>query len=248
MADYLTNLGLLINNDLRHDWDACIGISGMEGTAKSTFGIQFCRKIDPEFKITPDRIAYRYENLVEKIYSLPKYSAILADEMGLVAFNRESMVKANRDFIKALMVCRDQNKALVYCIPNFWFSDPYVRNHRTTYWIHLPQVEVKGNRLRGFAKVRKKKENEWGETPYWQFIKSIRFEKLPDHIYAVYKEQKAAAIKKLIEETAEGKKDDIKNYRKELVFRARKIGYTQKEIGKLLDCSQQTIARIEAEA
>jgi len=229
----LTTLGLMINNDLRNDWDSVVSVTGMEGVAKSTFAIQLCAKIDKYFRLK-NNITYRYDNLVDKVYGLPKYAAIMADEMGLIAFSREAMTKANRDLVKALMVCRDQNKALVLCIPNFWFLDSYVRNHRTTYWIHLPQIEIKGNRIRGFAEVRRKKENRWGNEPYWQKLGVIRFDRLPEEIEKIYKEQKREAI---LKEIAESMIENDLNPRDKMIVEWAKDGKTDSMIAEMLPTS-----------
>lgn len=190
--DYLETLGQRIQRYLRQDWDALIAVDGMEGSGKSVLAMQLGLCIDSTFDL--DRVIYHYHQQHGIIKRTPRYGAVLDDEFGTDAFNREAMTRGNIHLVKNLMTCRRENKALIAAAPSFWVLDPYVRNHRCCIWIHVVHVVVKGNRIRGFAKIREPVPNEFGDSPFWKLTKLYRFKNLPKEVYDVYRQRKEEAL------------------------------------------------------
>ena len=179
---------------LHMDYDCPIVIDGMEGDGKSILGLKVSSMIDPHFRIDRQHIVFRYGNLKQSIYGLPPFSCIQHDEMGLSAFNRQAMTKFNIELVQALIVCRDQNKALVACVPSIWILDPYIKNHRARYWFHVYAVKYKDRPIRGFVQIREAIPNLWGEKPFWKLLGIYRYKNVNDEIESTYKELKRAAL------------------------------------------------------
>jgi len=225
---------------LHRDFDCPVVIDGMEGDGKSIFAIKICAGIDPHFKIDRAHIVFRFGNLKKGIYALPRYAAIQDDEIGLHAFNRQAMTKFNIELVQALIVCRDQNKALVCCVPSIWILDPYIKNHRAKYWFHVYTVEYKGLPIRGFVEVRKSVPNKWGEKPYWNLLGTYRFKNLPEDIRTVYKQLKHDALQEQVDDTHDSPQKD----RDAIILDALKRKIKGAEIGRVTGLSQQRISQI----
>jgi hypothetical protein len=194
--DYLKWKAEKIAQDLRNDWDAFIVIDGRERSGKSTLMLWLAMLIDPKF--TLDNIVYRGGDLLSKIYRLPKYSVVVHDELGLDAFTRDAMTKTSKELVKAMMVCGDQNKAFIACMPNYWWLDTYLRDHRTTLWIRVTSRQIHQNRVRGYAEVRIPTENKFGGTPFYRHEATYRFNMMLPNVYEAYKHQKQKAIRRQI--------------------------------------------------
>lgn len=255
--DYLETKAKKIRKDLRKDWDALIIIDGKERSGKSTLMLKLARLIDPDFKLT--NIVYRHGNLVDKIYSLPPYSVVVHDELGLDAFTRDAMSRTNKELVKAMMVCGDQNKCLIACMPNYWWLDTYLRDHRTSLWIRVTSVEYMGNRIRGFAKFRTPMENEWGGTPFFKLDHIYKFEHMEEKVYQKYKEQKQRIIRAaMVEDEPEDSTDSILRRMDELKIPRKtqaaimgkhpsNITRKHQELEKLRDCAPLNILYNEKE-
>lgn len=223
---------------LRNDWDCMIAITGKEGTGKSEFTLQLAKMIDPDFTLR--NVVYRFERTKKLLQTLPRYSAVQNDEFQLAALNRSALSKANVNLVRMLTTCRQYNQALLVDAPSFWILDAYVRNHRTAIWIHLPIIEVKGNRIRGFAKVRIPRENEFGEEPYFELISRFRFQAIPGEVHNAYREHKAAS---LLEEDSELEPKSEEEIRRDLLRELVEGGLKQNAIAKALGVHPSSISR-----
>jgi hypothetical protein len=235
---------LTIRQMLARDWDCAIAIDGFEGSGKSDLAMNLGKRVDPGFKIDRDHIVYRYGDLIDKIYKLPKRSVIQHDEFGISALNREAMTKANRDLVKAMMVCRDQNQCLLLCVPSIWALDPYVRNHRLRYWFHIADKEYRGLPVRGYVEIRKAKPNTWGDEPYWRLLGIIHTNPIPDDIYQAYKKLKREAILEQLKDGDSPRTALSLESRNASMKEARARGLTERRIADYWDLSQPTVHQI----
>lgn len=110
------------------DNDAIIVVAGGEGKGKSTVAIQACATMDWEFNI--DRVNLEPEDYIEDLALGKKAQAILYDEAATGLFSREAMRGINTTLTKTLQLIRSKNLILVFCIPNFFLLDKYIREHR----------------------------------------------------------------------------------------------------------------------
>ena len=189
---------------LHMDYDCPVVIDGMEGDGKSILALKVSSLIDPDFRLDRRHIVFRFGNLRKSIYGLPRFSCIQHDEMGLSAFNRQAMTKFNIELVQALIVCRDQNKALVACVPSIWILDPYIKNHRARYWFHVYVVEYKDRPIRGFVQIRKAVPNLWGEKPFWKLLGIYRFKNVNDEVGAAYRQLKHEALQEQADQKDDG--------------------------------------------
>lgn len=224
--DLLQRTANRIRKNLRQGWDAFIIIDGMERTGKSVLLLKLAKLIDYDF--TLNNVIYRQGKWKELIYSRPRYAAIGHDEFGLDAFSREAMTKHNRELVKTVMVCGNQNKALLACVPNFWWLDAYIKYHRVTLWIHVYHIEYMGERIRGFAKFREPIHNDFGKCPYFQYKFTYRFNNLDQKTYELYEAHKNRNIESLLNEEGDG--GNISPFRTQLIKAWHKDGLTQQEI------------------
>jgi ABC-type dipeptide/oligopeptide/nickel transport system ATPase component len=187
--DLLYRLALTIRMLLRTDWDCPIVVDGEEGSGKSMLALKLAMMIDHQFKIDKDHIVFRFGNLLDSIYNLKPLTAICHDEFGLSAFNRQAMTKRNIELVKAVMVCRDQNKALVLCVPSIWTLDNYIKFHRAKYWLHVYASPPAWNhpRQRGFVEIRSVVPRLWYEMPWYPLIGRYHFEPLAPEVYQDYR-------------------------------------------------------------
>jgi len=198
--DLLERFAMTVRTTLSHDWDCPIVIDGEEGTGKSMLALKVGALVDPRFKIDGRHIVFRYGSLLDSIYGLPPMSCIQHDEFGLTAFNREAMSKANKELVKALMVCRDQRKALTLCVPSIWALDPYVRNHRVKWWLHC--YHRPGSTTtppeRGYVEIYRVVPYLWAQQPWYSLRGRYHFLPLPPKVYGACKVLKREAIRKQV--------------------------------------------------
>lgn len=228
-----------IQNRLGDDGDAFIAIDGEEGSGKSSLMLRFAKMIDPKF--TLEQIVYRKGKLVEAVYKFGKGRVVAHDELGLDAYKRRAMSRSNVELKQASMVWRDQNKAILACIPSFWDLDPGLID-RTYLWIHVEMREKPDGHLeRGIAQFHYGKKSKWSRERNWDEVCEQRFEMVPPDVYAVYKQRKSDAIKEALEEENE---EEEKDWRIGLTQRMTELGYTQKEQAEILEVGRPRISQL----
>ncbi|MCD6417916.1 hypothetical protein J7M00_03935 [bacterium] len=67
----------------------------------------------------------------------PITSVIFMDEAFKDLLNRDAMKKVGKDMVKLVGQFRKFNYFWIVCFPNFSWLDPYFRNHRVEYYIHV---------------------------------------------------------------------------------------------------------------
>jgi hypothetical protein len=120
----------------KNDGDEFTVIAGLEGSGKSTLGIQLACIVDPTFNIS--RVCYEPGQFIKGIKKAERGQAFVLDEGNLFLFSRESMSDDNRIMLKLFALMRQKNLCVIICVPNFFTLDSYVRDHRTNtlIWLH----------------------------------------------------------------------------------------------------------------
>lgn len=243
--DLMDRTAQKIARRLDQDSDCVVGVDGTEGSGKSVFAMKIASRIGfhtgVPFTLDDDHVVYRQGRLVDALFRLPKKSAALDDEMIFAALNRNAMTRRNKELGQAVMVCRDQNKALVYCVPTIWYLDPIIRDHRTRYWFHVEERMYGDNLVRGFVECCEAKRSKFRTEPYWKLLYRYRFTKLSDPIYEHYRELKRKNIQ---EEVLNGNKDGGLKNRDDFIRDAVNRGISHATIGKVFDLSQQRISQL----
>ena len=153
---YLIYTAYKIQKRLRNDYDNLVLITGLEGSGKSTLGINFSSLIDEKFN--EDNVGIDEVKAFNLLRDSKKYSSVLLDEGGNLMFSREAMKTQNRDLMKLFMLMRARNLNIVVCIPNFYMVDSYIRQHRVNLLLH---VKERGE-YRLFTRDGIKDLNDWG--------------------------------------------------------------------------------------
>lgn len=136
--------------ELVDDWDHFTVITGREGSGKSTFAMQNASWVCPNFTLAnlkdtsadyQEALEKRNEDIIRrKAEGLPppEPMAIVFDE-GNELLSRESMKRHNIALQKTFIVQRRLHVFVIICVPNFFFLDPTVRQHRVRSLYHLYQ-------------------------------------------------------------------------------------------------------------
>lgn len=134
---------LICKRDLYKDGDHFMVVTGGEGKGKSTLAMNMCAWADPDFSL--DDIPYSIRGYMEIVKDrlqrfakgevLPPKS-ILLDEAALELFSREAMSESNKALAKLFMVQRCIHIFVCLCIPNFYFLDTMVKQHRVNTIVH----------------------------------------------------------------------------------------------------------------
>lgn len=128
--EWISELHWRTNND----YDTVIVIDGEEGSGKSNTGTQLALRLDPTFD--PDTTIYNHEDWAKRPAHKQK-NVLLIDEGGDLGFSRDWNVLANKELVKFMMVARQLNQTMIFCIPNIYWLDKYFREHRTRYRLHM---------------------------------------------------------------------------------------------------------------
>jgi predicted Zn-ribbon and HTH transcriptional regulator len=209
---------------LRKDWDLTIAVTGERGAGKSNLSIEAGTIIQEGNisnalmkKFITDRMLLAPTQ--EEVIAIHKekaqeYGVLVLDEAIRIAYNRESMKGSNIDMNKLYTVNRKENMCHILCIPMFYTLDPFWRNDRIKYWIHIydrgkavvfaqsdnPFTRDKWNlkynefSFRNFTMKNRRKEYEvedfeklsiYKRSP--NFLMSFTFPKINDDLLTYYK-------------------------------------------------------------
>jgi len=115
----------------------CFLIDGVEGSGKSTLGMQIAKYLSPNFSV--EHVCYTPEDFLEKIKRhnfLQKGDCILLDE-GFTVNSRASMSQMNREFLGVLSECRQKNLFLIIILPSFFDLDKNLALWRSRGLFHV---------------------------------------------------------------------------------------------------------------
>lgn len=119
-----------IYKNLQTDSDNFTVIVGVEGTGKSTFGINFCSTVSPSF--STKYICYEPEDFGKALEFADKGDSILMDEGMLFLFTRDALRGSSVNVLKIISIMRQKNVHLCICVPNWFTIDTYIREHRVS--------------------------------------------------------------------------------------------------------------------
>lgn len=203
---FIANVQRLVHED---NLDACIVVTGYEGSGKSTFALllsllfeaplDYQRLVDSEhteeelarivyegllksnFSVTK-QVAFDADHFLKLIISLVRGQVLLFDEAANGLLAREAMSMDNRVLTTAAMVARAKNLIWILCIPNFHNLDHYFRQFRVKIWIHI--------QTRGEAIFHIAKRNPYSEDVWWQIFMRVQFDRLAKSLWTPYETNK----------------------------------------------------------
>lgn len=138
MIETLEDLAKTIRNRVHNDKDAVIAITGYEGDGKSTLAIVLAKALDEHFSFDKNVLfSPTTEEIEGSIKNLPKYSVIIADEAIKAFYKKKHAGKMAIMLNIIYAICRQENKISILCIPRFCDLLEFFRNHRVFLWIHV---------------------------------------------------------------------------------------------------------------
>lgn len=220
-----------LSKRVKNDRDIVIGITGEEGSGKSTFMIQLGLAADPNFNVVKNLMySPSEEETRQKIEELPKYSFIGGDEAIKILYKLRWSSKIQIYLNMLFGVARQENKIVALLMPRFSDFNEMFRGHRIKNWIHVID--------RGTAVVFKGDWSPFTKDPWWfnenqkiikevgrgrktlladieykkkllsktrNFVEFLHFTDLPENIKNVYLENKAKQKYKGIDDFMEEK-------------------------------------------
>jgi len=137
----------ILKRRVHKDWDAVVGITGEEGSSKSTLaswlvyeGCLFEGLSEEEalkkfveytiFSPNQDRVQ-------EQITQSERYSIINADEAIKILYKQNWASPIQKFLNMFYALCRQENKISVLCMPRFLDFNEFFRNHRIKFWVHV---------------------------------------------------------------------------------------------------------------
>jgi len=132
-ADYCFDMKMIkfcyrVHKRLKQNKDMLIVNSGKEREGKTTLSFQEGAWISDNFN--NQFITFTFHELIKKLQTAPHFSTVIIDEGGESLYSADSLNKANKFLIKALMICGMRNLCLIVNIPNFHMLNSYIRFHR----------------------------------------------------------------------------------------------------------------------
>lgn len=135
---YPEHIGRVGRKRAKKHLDWFVGISGFEGSGKTTLAIECCAYTRKEFDIEKNIIyAPTNEEIQNKIVNMPKGSAFSVDEAIRVMYKYDWASKTNKFLDKLARMARKEEKVVFLCMPKFMeFSKAWLE-HRINFWIHI---------------------------------------------------------------------------------------------------------------
>jgi hypothetical protein len=137
----------VLKRRVKKDWDAVVGITGEEGSSKSTLASWFVylgclydglNEEDALKKFTDYTIfSPNKERVQEQITKSERYSIINADEAIKILYKQNWATPIQKFLNMFYALCRQENKVSILCMPRFLDFNEFFRNHRIKFWIHV---------------------------------------------------------------------------------------------------------------
>jgi hypothetical protein len=249
---YLKNVLEDLQSYVDKDWDGIGIIFGDEGDGKSSAAMMWAYCLDST--LTLERIVFTPEQFEEAVDQSKPNQAIIWDEADeITAHWASTMITTLKRRMKTM---RDKNLKVFLVTPTiFDIKDKYFAIGRTRFAIHVYAEGFERGYFRFFNKTRKKKLYLMGRKE-WDLRASKpnfigRFTKIPSGFpidYDEYKNKKQTSTIKLLDKNV-NRRDLRKTLRQGFVLGIytyvwEKFGYcmTQKELAKVIGCSQQQVS------
>lgn len=208
-----------ISNDFDNIW----AITGMEGSAKSTFVITnimtyICHVLGTSF--TVDNICFNVEELDKAIDTLPVGSVISLDEFVLMGSSDESMTRLQRLLRKKFTLIRKKRLFIFLVMPSIYMMNKYFAIARTRYLLHCVlegcargTVRYYGYGKKNYMVVNGRKHFTYDGFKYdrqFRFLDLRNNELVGQHIidWQEYEKKKDKALKSLGRDEQEVKEDN----------------------------------------
>ncbi len=116
------------------DQDRVFIVDGMEGSGKSTLGMQLAYCVDHSLSL--DNIVYSSKEFETKIRNLSQHSAVIFDEAFVGLSSRNALSKENKYLISALQQCRQNNLFIFLILPSYFLLEKYPAIFRSKALFH----------------------------------------------------------------------------------------------------------------
>jgi energy-coupling factor transporter ATP-binding protein EcfA2 len=155
------------------DEDGVIGVTGYEGSGKSTltillgYAISYINQVEFNLK---DNMAYlpTHENIIKQFNSLKPKQVLNIDEAVSILHKHRWMNTSQQAVEQMYATERKQNKITLLCMPRFANFSENMRNHRILFWVHIWK--------KGFAMVYTKDIDKDIKDP-WHIDENIKYKK-----------------------------------------------------------------------
>ncbi len=132
-----------IRNGLqKKDKDYVMIVDGLEGSGKTTLGIQIGWIVDPT--LTLDRITFTGEEFKSAILAAKEGQCVIYDEAFTGLSSRAALSEINRMLVSLMMQMRQKNLFVIIILPSYFLLDKYVALFRARSLIHV--YESRGRR------------------------------------------------------------------------------------------------------
>jgi len=128
----------------KKDKDYVMVIDGLEGTGKSTHGIQIGKFVDST--LTLDRVTFTAEDFKMAILGATVGQCVIYDEAFTGLSSRGALSEMNRMLVSLMMQMRQKNLFVIIILPSYFLLDKYVALFRAKSLIHV--YEIRG--IRGY--------------------------------------------------------------------------------------------------
>ena len=186
-----------------------IVVDGPTGSGKSTFAINLCRAMDPDWRLRPNYI-YSKADLAKKLRN-PQSPVSLFDE-GSVILNSKNVMRGDDKAIIGLFdTMRSRGWTTVICLPSVYSLNSVIRTYHTDFLCRMPmRAPVYGYDERGFVRIYRNVRNEWSAKSHFTHCAWTVFKPLSQDVDLVYQviksEHQNVMLKRFIgdEEDEEG--------------------------------------------
>jgi adenylate kinase family enzyme len=265
-----------LDERVRNDYDAVLGVAGYEGEGKSTFSVQIAAKacgaslqdvIRKGTIYTSD-----YTELEDRITRID-FPAVHVDEAIKFLYKLNWQKEAVIYLSTLFAVCRKHNKIVILNIPRFRDLTEYMRNHRVYLWVEIPvrgQAIVFTKNRSCFSKdpwnlrendklmeteFKDRKYSEISPRDYIRFYRQLKtymahleFQDLPPDVREEYQEISKSYTSDIATSAERGLAGRYRNSVKKAVYLfMEEFGMAQKELAEELELPIGTVNRMARE-
>jgi len=169
MSLSLEQVGNVIRKRLTLDQDACVAVTGDEGTGKSSLAIQLAMSMDNLFQLQRNVIfSPKYDAIKSAMTNLPPFTPVIADEAIKALYKSFWQNRAQKMLNMFMALARQENKLLLLLIPKLSDLNPFFRNRRVMCWIHIIRG-INKEEKEGKAIIFMKTKSPFAEDDIWHY-------------------------------------------------------------------------------